>query len=167
MHVASGLGRRCVLRRAEAALVAPPKQRFPPPVLTSETPRLSDHSSTSGRLPGDTIEALPQHFAVVSCTTLAAAAGCAHAAAPLSALSTAVSVAVGLTLADLFSGVFHWATDNYGNLDTPVFGQACAAFQGHHSAPWTITYRPTANNVHKIAAAALPAIAAVSGFLFY
>jgi hypothetical protein len=31
--------------------------------------------------------------------------------------------------------------DNYGSLKTPVFGSVCAAFQGHHVTPWTITFR--------------------------
>ena len=57
---------------------------------------------------------------------------------------------------ELFSGTFHWATDNYGRLETPVVGFACAAFQGHHLAPWTISHRSFPNNVYKIAAATLP-----------
>jgi len=57
---------------------------------------------------------------------------------------------------DMFSGVFHWSVDNYGNEDTPLFGSVIAAFQGHHTAPWTITHRPFENNVHKICKAAIP-----------
>jgi ubiquitin-conjugating enzyme E2 variant len=72
------------------------------------------------------------------------------------ALSLA-SVAVGtVVFSDAFSGLFHWATDNYGNKDTPVFGGVIDAFQGHHGNPWTITHRSFCNNVHKIARAALP-----------
>ncbi len=41
-------------------------------------------------------------------------------------------------------------------LRTPVVGFACAAFQGHHLAPWTISHRSAPNNVFKIGAAALP-----------
>ena len=52
---------------------------------------------------------------------------------------------------DLFSGIVHWATDNYGSRSTPIFGSVIEAFQGHHAAPWTITFRPFANNVFKIA----------------
>ena len=37
-----------------------------------------------------------------------------------------------------------------------VVGFACAAFQGHHLAPWTISHRTAPNNVFKIAAATLP-----------
>lgn len=32
----------------------------------------------------------------------------------------------------------------------------CLMLQGHHDAPWTITYRPFANNVHKICKATIP-----------
>ena len=48
------------------------------------------------------------------------------------------------------------ATDNYGNGKTPVFGTVIAAFQGHHSTPWTITHRSFFNNVHKIARSVIP-----------
>ena len=53
-------------------------------------------------------------------------------------------------MADLGSGVLHWSVDNYGNGKTPVMGGIIAAFQGHHSAPWTITERGFENNVHKL-----------------
>lgn len=54
------------------------------------------------------------------------------------------------TMADLGSGVLHWSVDNYGNGKTPVMGPLIAGFQGHHSAPWTITERDFENNVHKL-----------------
>ncbi|EEC43146.1 predicted protein, partial [Phaeodactylum tricornutum CCAP 1055/1] len=53
-------------------------------------------------------------------------------------------------IADFGSGVLHWATDNYGNGKTPVMGGIIAAFQGHHSAPWTIAQRGFCNNVYKL-----------------
>jgi len=53
-------------------------------------------------------------------------------------------------LADFGSGVLHWSVDNYGNGRTPIMGGIIAAFQGHHSAPWTITYREFCNNVSKL-----------------
>lgn len=53
-------------------------------------------------------------------------------------------------LADFGSGVLHWSVDNYGNGRTPIMGGIIAAFQGHHSAPWTITERGFANNVYKL-----------------
>lgn len=53
-------------------------------------------------------------------------------------------------LADFGSGVLHWSVDNYGNGRTPIMGGIIAAFQGHHSAPWTITERGFSNNVYKL-----------------
>ena len=41
-----------------------------------------------------------------------------------------------------------------------MVGFACAAFQGHHLAPWTFSHRSLWNNVYKIAAATLPLFAA-------
>ena len=52
--------------------------------------------------------------------------------------------------ADFGAGVLHWSVDNYGNGRTPVLGGIIAAFQGHHSAPWTITERGFCNNVYKL-----------------
>jgi ubiquitin-conjugating enzyme E2 variant len=67
-----------------------------------------------------------------------------------------LSVVMGILAGELFSGTFHWATDNYGSIKTPIVGFACAAFQGHHLAPWTISHRSFFNNVHKIAGALIP-----------
>ncbi|XP_057433360.1 fatty acid desaturase 4, chloroplastic-like [Lotus japonicus] len=57
----------------------------------------------------------------------------------------------GYILADLGSGVYHWAIDNYGDGTTPLFGAQIEAFQGHHKFPWTITRRQFANNLHALA----------------
>ena len=65
--------------------------------------------------------------------------------------------------ADFGSGVFHWSVDNYGNGRTPVMGNIIAAFQGHHSAPWTITYRGFCNIVWKLCIPfGLPTVAAIN-----
>ncbi|CAK8565562.1 unnamed protein product [Lathyrus sativus] len=58
---------------------------------------------------------------------------------------------VGYILADLGSGVYHWAIDNYGDGSTPFVGSQIEAFQGHHKWPWTITKRQFANNLHALA----------------
>ncbi|KAK7333541.1 hypothetical protein VNO80_30316 [Phaseolus coccineus] len=60
---------------------------------------------------------------------------------------------VGYILADLGSGVYHWAIDNYGDGSTPIVGAQIEAFQGHHKWPWTITRREFANNLHALARA--------------
>jgi len=66
-------------------------------------------------------------------------------------------------MADFGSGVLHWSVDNYGNGKTPVMGGIIAAFQGHHSAPWTITEREFCNNVSKLCIPfGIPTVAAIT-----
>ena len=115
-------------------------------------------------LPGDTLDDAPHMALAVAASFLASLWGVIHNAAVVTKTTTLAAVATGFVGAELFSGVFHWATDNYGSLETPVFGPACAAFQGHHGAPWTITHRSPFNNVHKIARMACP-LALLAGVL--
>ena len=68
----------------------------------------------------------------------------------LTVLQTLLVTVFSWLMADLGSGVLHWSVDNYGNGRTPVMGGIIAAFQGHHSAPWTITEREFENNVSKL-----------------
>lgn len=72
------------------------------------------------------------------------------------------TIALSIVVGDFGTGVFHWATDNYGSIKTPVFGSVCAAFQGHHVTPWTITFRSFANNVYKICYGTIPALLLVA-----
>lgn len=109
-------------------------------------------------IPGDTLETLPSHVAYTLACSGAVALLVARAAL-LAPAPTAVALLAALLLGDLMSALIHWATDNYGDIDTPLVGTVCAAFQGHHKAPWTITHRSFYNNVHKIAKTALPGIA--------
>jgi len=76
--------------------------------------------------------------------------GADAAAIGLTALQTVSLTLISLILADLGSGVLHWSVDNYGNGRTPIMGGIIAAFQGHHSAPWTITERGFENAVVKL-----------------
>ena len=112
-------------------------------------------------LPGDTLETTPLMMAITLAST-ALALGVVLRAFVLSGspLAPLCAVAMGGVVGELFSGTFHWATDNYGRLETPVVGFACAAFQGHHLAPWTISHRSVWNNVYKIGAATVPLISA-------
>lgn len=56
------------------------------------------------------------------------------------ACSTALAAFVGLLLADLASGLVHWAADTYGTHDTPLVGQLFVKlFRVHHSDPMNIT----------------------------
>jgi len=68
----------------------------------------------------------------------------------LTFLQTLLITLTSWTVADFGSGVLHWSVDNYGNGRTPVVGGLIAAFQGHHSAMWTICERGFENNVHKL-----------------
>jgi len=138
----------------EAAVLANPPSLKPfrgpdgrlPPVLT---------------LPGDTLETTPLMIALTAVSTIEAVGVVGRAfwcsSNPLWPL---FSVGSGILAGELFTGVFHWATDNYGSLKTPVVGFACAAFQGHHLSPWTISHRSFVNNVYKIAGASIPLMSA-------
>ncbi len=74
---------------------------------------------------------------------VSAVALCARlAATPIDgAVAWAVlAVVVGYVLADLLSGVVHWAGDRFGSVDTPVFGPAFVRpFREHHQQPGAIT----------------------------
>ena len=108
-------------------------------------------------LPGDSLATTPSMGWIIAASTVGTLSVILYAFVSSSnPLWPLLSVALGAVLGELFSGAFHWATDNYGSLDTPVVGFACAAFQGHHLAPWTISHRSFTNNVYKIAAATLP-----------
>mmetsp|Transcript_56440 Transcript_56440/g.104488 ORF Transcript_56440/g.104488 Transcript_56440/m.104488 type:complete len:365 (-) Transcript_56440:98-1192(-) len=108
-------------------------------------------------LPGDTLEETPFMVTQTVLATLSALAVICHACAA-TPLKAAVGILCGILGAELFSGCFHWATDNYGSLSTPIVGEACYAFQGHHLAPWTISFRSFGNNVYKIARLATPLV---------
>ncbi|KAG8463557.1 hypothetical protein KFE25_003830 [Diacronema lutheri] len=109
-------------------------------------------------IPGDTLETLPMHVVyTLACSGAVLALVCR--AAFVAPAPTALALGAALLLGDFLSSLIHWATDNYGDINTPLVGTVCAAFQGHHKAPWTITYRSFYNNVHKIAKTALPAVA--------
>mmetsp|Transcript_61173 Transcript_61173/g.138395 ORF Transcript_61173/g.138395 Transcript_61173/m.138395 type:complete len:326 (+) Transcript_61173:216-1193(+) len=113
-------------------------------------------------LDGDTLDTLPEHVALVAGLWLLSAVALAPCAAALVVQPGAAGLGLlqvfvaSVVFSDFFSGLFHWATDNYGNRNTPVFGGVIEAFQGHHVNPWTITHRGFFNNVHKIALSALP-----------
>ena len=122
---------------------------------------------------GDSLETTPQQVAIVSATFLAqfliGANAIAHiysnsdGNAALTAAESMSTVVASYILADFGSGVLHWSVDNYGNGRTPIMGSIIAAFQGHHSAPWTITYRGFFNNVWKLCIPfGIPTVGAIS-----
>jgi hypothetical protein len=109
---------------------------------------------------GDSLETTPMQVAIVAGTLGAHSLFALNSIAELGASNggdvtlTAVQSLMILwssyVIADFGSGVFHWSVDNYGNGRTPIMGTIIAAFQGHHSAPWTITERGFFNNVYKL-----------------
>uniref|UniRef100_A0A6U3VEP9 Lipid desaturase domain-containing protein n=1 Tax=Ditylum brightwellii TaxID=49249 RepID=A0A6U3VEP9_9STRA len=109
---------------------------------------------------GDNLETQPYQVAMVGGTFLGHAAFASLAISQIlqqnggdvatTAVQTLLVTLSSWVLADLGSGILHWSVDNYGNGRTPIMGNIIAAFQGHHSAPWTITQREFGNNVHKL-----------------
>jgi ubiquitin-conjugating enzyme E2 variant len=80
--------------------------------------------------------------------SIAGAAADIHS--PGDAATVLGAVFAAYVLSDLGTAVYHWAVDNYGDGNTPVFGRQIAAFQGHHQRPWTITQREFCNNLHQV-----------------
>ena len=120
---------------------------------------------------GDTLESTPTQQAIVWSTLIGHAGICGFSCLGMlaanqggflgnfgidtltigtTAIQAFLVTAFSWTMADLGSGVLHWSVDNYGNGKTPILGGIIAAFQGHHSAPWTICERDFENNVHKL-----------------
>jgi len=124
-------------------------------------------------LEGDSLETKPYQAAFVSATLLSHAAFSFNAIATLSSMNgghgaltlvqAVATIVSSWAVADLGSGILHWSVDNYGNGRTPIMGGIISAFQGHHSAPWTITEREFCNNVHKLCIPfGIPTVAAIS-----
>lgn len=133
------------------------------------TERIRKGSAPEFSIAGDSTEVTPFQLGIVLAHFVLVALNVGIAFTSISAwgfsaaLSTsAAAMIASIVLGDLGTGVFHWSVDNYGSLKTPIFGSVCAAFQGHHTAPWTITYRPFANNVYKIAIATVPVLTLLS-----
>ena len=109
---------------------------------------------------GDSLETQPYQVAIVSLTLIHNIAYLAGSVQemwlqndhswPLTLLQCFLLTLSSWIAADFGSGVLHWSVDNYGNGRTPVMGPIIAAFQGHHTAPWTITQRGFCNNVYKL-----------------
>lgn len=122
---------------------------------------------------GDSLETQPYQVVLVSTTLISHAAFLLSSIAQLYHLDggnititlfqTFLTLFSSWVLADLGSGILHWSVDNYGNGKTPIMGGIIAAFQGHHSAPWTITERGFCNNVYKLCIPfGIPTVAAIS-----
>jgi palmitoyl-[glycerolipid] 3-(E)-desaturase len=127
-------------------------------------PRVAKGSTPEFAIEGDSIVETPiqrllvvAHFILAS-VNLAMASAAIHIITPSELLGVVFTVMLSVIIGDFGTGVFHWSVDNYGSIKTPVFGSVCAAFQGHHVTPWTITFRSFANNVYKICYGTIPAL---------
>ncbi|KAL0362243.1 UNVERIFIED_CONTAM: Fatty acid desaturase 4-like 1, chloroplastic [Sesamum calycinum] len=66
-------------------------------------------------------------------------------------LQLTLAAVLGYLLADLGSGIYHWAVDNYGSAETPVFGSQIESFRAHHQHPSAITKCDTAGILYTLA----------------
>ena len=103
--------------------------------------------------------ALAGHFVMVLVNLLTAVNSSVDSGANL--FNYIIIFIASVLLGDIGTGIFHWSVDNYGSINTPVVGTVCAAFQGHHDTPWTITFRSFANNVYKICYVTVPTMVAL------
>lgn len=63
-------------------------------------------------------------------------------------LSWLFAALVAYVTADLATGIYHWAMDNYGTPETPIFGSQVVGFQRHHHQPWVISTQTIAYNCY-------------------
>ncbi|KVH99123.1 fatty acid desaturase 4, chloroplastic-like [Cynara cardunculus var. scolymus] len=63
-------------------------------------------------------------------------------------LKTILAGFIGYLFVDLFSGVYHWVFDNYGDFSIPILGSHIDTFRRHHELPWATTKRQFSSNLH-------------------
>ena len=102
------------------------------------------------------------HFAITLLNLISASTAIPAFSSIFDAATLVGTIIASIVLGDLGTGIFHWSVDNYGGIQTPIFGSVCVAFQGHHDTPWTITFRSFCNNVFKIAYGTIPALLLVA-----
>ncbi|XP_058217629.1 fatty acid desaturase 4, chloroplastic-like [Rhododendron vialii] len=129
-----------------------PRLTTPPPPLPPPTSTYDDHRDT---VDDSSLQSTWYHRAWVAsgCITVAISlVKCITAAIDSRTwLQPIIAGWLGYLLADLSSGVYHWAIDNYGSASTPIFGFQIESFQYHHESPWTLTRSQFAHNIHKLA----------------
>jgi hypothetical protein len=154
-HLASRLSRLNSVVEAISEEVAVPKK-----IAKGKSPEfaLANDSTEETATQRYTVYA---HFALLLFNIYAATSHMSFSA-PADYAAFISTIYMSIVLGDLGTGIFHWSVDNYGSLKTPLVGSVCAAFQGHHETPWTITFRPFANNVYKIAYGTIPTLALVA-----
>ncbi|KAK1435633.1 hypothetical protein QVD17_01399 [Tagetes erecta] len=119
------------------------------PIKTNVTP-----SATSPKTDDPSLKSTWSHrvWVATGCTTILASLASAVVGSVNEHIwiKPILSGFIGYLFADLGSGVYHWAIDNYGDASTPVFGFQIDAFQYHHKWPWAITISEFANRLHVI-----------------
>lgn len=114
---------------------------------------------------GDSIQSTPGQQAAVAGFGVVAALESVNiavqASGPEEAAASIAAAMLGYLFADFGVGVYHWGVDNYGSENTPIFGFQIAAFQGHHSFPWTISHRQFANNLYRLTQPTTPQMLAL------
>lgn len=148
--------------------VTTPPTPYDEPLSLDTRAKVSIGSTPQFAIPGDsTEETLSQHAIfyahwALTFANLYKSSTMLQLSSPTDCLTLAAFVGFSVVLGDFATGVFHWSVDNYGSIRTPVFGAVCAAFQGHHVTPWTITFRSFINNVYKICVATVPFLAIIA-----
>lgn len=127
-----------------------PRKKGPTPVLHTEGDMLEDTKQMVGIVWGAGLLAGVQFFLL-----------CTKMTDPVTTAAIMLAASSGYVFADFVSGIYHWSLDNYGDINTPIFGFQIDAFQGHHKSPWTITRRGFYNNLSKPAIAGMPFFAAL------
>lgn len=164
-HRASSISQRCIDRKVAMlqTLKMSSVVQEDTVVVEYSNKKLRKGSSPEFVIDGDSVEETPiqkalvyMHFGLLITNLILAAVSISALSGHIAIPFTILAVLASIVLGDLGTGVFHWAVDNYGSINTPIFGSVCAAFQGHHQSPWTITYRSFVNNVYKIAIATVP-----------
>lgn len=151
-----GLAGRTTLYNKVSCCSITARVATPPPKPTSTIPKTNPSILFNGKAPkkeaslvveGDFLESTPlqqlQVYGFFGLTTIEFI----NLLTQDHTIQVAIGVLIGYIFADLATGVYHWAVDNYGSGETPVLGRQIAAFQGHHNAPWTIAQRAFANNL--------------------
>ncbi|KAL6538386.1 hypothetical protein OROGR_012374 [Orobanche gracilis] len=83
---------------------------------------------------------------------------------PRTWLEFTFAVLLAYLLSDLVSGIYHWAVDNYGSAQTPIFGSQIESFRAHHQHPSEITKCETAGIVYTLAAVTTAAVTPFNAF---
>ncbi|MEW6281529.1 MAG: fatty acid desaturase CarF family protein [Candidatus Eremiobacterota bacterium] len=107
--------------------------------VAAEPPAPTDVAETEPLRPGTPLMAkvlagaLAGSAALLAVNVVGHIAGLPGVGAKLAASALALGAAAGgYAAADVASGVFHWAVDNYPDENTPVIGRLAADFQVHH-----------------------------------